>query len=58
MNNFEVRLRKLESHTRPPQVLWVDLGMSDADIEAEVERRRTTGILDDLDQLILVGWKQ
>ena len=32
--------------------------MSDADIEAEVERRRTAGILDDLDELIFIGLEE
>jgi hypothetical protein len=56
---LERRLSKLEDadNRGRPRFLWLEPGMSDADIEAEIERRRTAGTLDDLDELIFVRWK-
>jgi hypothetical protein len=38
------------------QILWAD-GLSDAGIEAEVDRRRRAGTLNAMDKLLLISWK-
>jgi len=38
------------------QVLWTD-GMNEPEVDAEIERRKASGTLSDLDQLLLIKWK-
>ena len=58
-SGIERRLSRLEGAIRRRRLhtLWVEPGMSDANIEAEIERRRSAGILDDTDELILFTWQ-
>jgi hypothetical protein len=57
-SDLERRLTKLEGDTRGrPQVLWVEEGMTPADIDAEVSRRLAAGTMDVMDELHLIGWK-
>jgi hypothetical protein len=52
LSKLEITIRRRRLHT-----LWVEPGMSDADVEAEIERRRRAGILDEMDELILFSWQ-
>jgi hypothetical protein len=57
MSNVETRLRKLEGDTRGrTQVLLVTPDMTQADIDAAVNRRLAAGTMDVIDKLHLIRY--
>jgi len=51
---LETRIAKLEStQGGRVQVLWSD-GMNEPEVDAEIERRKASGTLSDLDQRLLI----
>ncbi len=55
---LDARLQKLEAGggIGRPHIIWAD-GMSDADMEVEIERRRAAGTLCSIDKILFVRWK-